>query len=292
LGHEFVGDVYEVGSAVKKWKVGDHVVSPFTTSCGDCFYCQRDQTGRCVKGKGFGSTSLDGAQAEYVRVELADSTLYGAPTNVPDQCLIIMADIAPTGYFVASNGYTLLNEVERQKPITCLVIGCGPVGLCAITAASQFFTHVYAVDQVEDRLQEARRHGAKATFMLGDDIEARIKELTEGRGADVCLEVVGVEAALHLAVQAARPFGVISSCGVHTQSLTVQGPDLYNKNLRLQFGRCPVRAYFEPALKMVADNVEIFKTFVQHSVPLDKAVEYYDLFHQRKVRKTVFTFDV
>jgi threonine dehydrogenase-like Zn-dependent dehydrogenase len=238
----------------------------------------------------FGSIPLDGAQAEYVRVELADSTLFTAPTSIPDECLICMADIAPTGYFVALNGYNLLNDVERSKPTTCVVIGCGPVGLCAVTAAKQFFTNVYAVDQVEDRLEEAKRHGAKGTFKLGDDIEAKVKEVTEGRGADVCLEVVGVEAALHLAVQIARPFGAISSCGIHTKPVTLQGPDLYNKNLRFQFGRCPVRTYFEPALKMVADNVEIFKTFVQHSVPIDKAVEYYDLFHNRKVRKTVFTF--
>lgn len=290
LGHEFVGHVCEVGSKIKNFKKGDLVVSPFTTSCGECFFCQRGQTGRCSKGKVYGSIPLDGAQAEYVRVELADSTLYPAPTTIPDECLITMADIAPTGYFVASNGYDILTEFERKKPTTCVVVGCGPVGLCAITAATSFFTDVYAIDQVEDRLAEAKKHGAKDAFNLNDDVESKIKQLTEGRGADVVLEVVGVEAALHLSVKLARPFGVVSSCGIHTKPVTLQGLDLYNKNLRMQFGRCPVRTYFEPALEMVGKHQDIFKEFVQHSVPIDEAVKYYDLFDKRKVRKTVFTF--
>jgi threonine dehydrogenase-like Zn-dependent dehydrogenase len=290
MGHEFVGNVYEVGSSIKNFKVGDDVVSPFTTSCGDCFFCSRKQTGRCPKGKVYGSATLDGAQAEYVRVELADSTLYPAPKNIPDECLIVMADIAPTGYYVSQNANVMLTDYERKQETTCVVIGCGPVGLCAITAAASMFTHVYAIDQVPDRLEEAKKHGAKDAFTLGDNVEEEIKSLTEGRGADIVLEVVGAESALHLAMQIARPFGIISSCGIHTQPVSLHGPTLYNKNLRFQFGRCPVRAHFEPALKMVADHLETFKPFVQHSVSIDKAVEYYDLFDKRKIRKTVFTF--
>lgn len=140
LGHEFVGHVSEVGSDVKEFKKGDLVVSPFTTSCGECFYCLRGQTGRCPNGKVYGSAPLDGAQAEYVRVELADSTLYKAPTTIPDECLVLMADVAPTGYFVALNGHNLLNDYERKNETSCVVVGCGPVGLAAITAATSFFT--------------------------------------------------------------------------------------------------------------------------------------------------------
>jgi threonine dehydrogenase-like Zn-dependent dehydrogenase len=140
LGHEFVGTITEVGSAVKSFQKGDLVVSPFTTSCGECFYCLRGQTGRCPKGKVYGSIPLDGAQAEYVRVELADSTLFKAPESIPDECLVMMADIAPTGYFVALNGHTMLTDYERAHETTCVVIGCGPVGLCAVTAAASFFT--------------------------------------------------------------------------------------------------------------------------------------------------------
>lgn len=164
---------------------------------------------------------------------------------------------------------------------------------------------------VPDRLKEAKRHGATDAFNPQDDPVSKIKELTGGRGADVCLEVVGAAPALYTAVEVVRNFGVISSCGIHTQPVTFKGLDLYNKNLRFQFGRCPVRAVFEvscpisshfnafsdhlsvipqPALKMVGDNVDVFKTFVQHAVSIDEAVEYYDLFDKRKIGKTVFKF--
>ncbi len=251
LGHEFVGTIHSVGSAIKNFKKGDKVVSPFTTCCGnvdgECFYCARQQTARCPKGKVFGSVVLDGAQAEYVRVELADSTLYEAPKSVPEECLVMMADIAPTGYFVAENAYKMLNETERKNETIAVVIGCGPVGLCAVTAAKQFFTKVYALDMIPDRLEEAKKHGATDAFNLsdGDDVAEKIKALTGGRGADVALEVVGAAPALYTAISLVRNFGVISSCGIHTQPVTIKGLDLYNKNLRFQFGRCPVRAVFE-----------------------------------------------
>lgn len=97
LGHEFVGEVHEVGSEVKNFKKGDVVVSPFTVSCGSCFFCDKGQTGRCEKSRVFGSIPLAGAQAEYVLVPLADTTLYAAPSNVPKDLLVLMADVVPTG---------------------------------------------------------------------------------------------------------------------------------------------------------------------------------------------------
>jgi len=113
-GHEFVGHVHEVGPGVKSFKKGDYVVSPFTISCGDCFYCNRGRTSRCEKSKLFGSAVLDGAQAQYVRCPLGETTLFHAPKNVPEEALVLMADIFPTGYFVSKNGYDLLNETERK----------------------------------------------------------------------------------------------------------------------------------------------------------------------------------
>ncbi len=260
-----MGTIHSVGSAIKNFKKGDKVVSPFTTCCGnvhppgeeDCFFCARNQTGRCPQARCFGSDVLDGAQAEYVRVELADSTLYEAPTSVPEECLVLMADIAPTGYFVAENAYKMLNEHERNNETTAVVIGCGPVGLCAVTAAKRFFTKVYALDMIADRLEEAKKHGATDAFNLSEgDIAAKIKELTGGRGADVALEVVGAAPALYTAVSLVRNFGVVSSCGIHTQPVTMQGLDLYNKNLRFQFGRCPVRAVFEVSMAASAGALD------------------------------------
>ncbi|KAI3484954.1 hypothetical protein L1887_51845 [Cichorium endivia] len=162
LGHEFVGSVHTIGEGIKNWKQGDKVVSPFTVSCGDCFFCNRGQTGRCTQSRVFGSVPLDGAQAEYVLVPLADTTLYPIPADVPDEIMLLTADIFPTGYFVANNAYTMLNDAERKDSVA-VVIGCGPVGLCAVTAACSFFKTVYAIDSVPERLAEAkkaRRHPA------------------------------------------------------------------------------------------------------------------------------------
>ncbi|EPQ27826.1 uncharacterized protein PFL1_04571 [Pseudozyma flocculosa PF-1] len=288
LGHEFIGEVHEVGEGVKNFKKGDGVLSPFTISCGDCFFCNRDQTGRCTQSRVFGSVPLDGAQAEYVLVPLADTTLYHLPKDVPPEIMLLCADIFPTGYFVANNAYTMLNEKERKQDNVAVVIGCGPVGLCAVTAAKSFFKTVYAVDSIPDRLDEAKKHGAIPLHLENDDVVQIIKDATDGRGADVACEVVGVSAALELAVKVVRNFGVISSCGIHTHEVKFAGLDLYNKNLRFQFGRCPVRAVFDPAIKLLSQHHDLFGKFIQHTRPIEDAPEYYKLFNDRKVLKTVF----
>lgn len=148
---------------------------------------------------------------------------------------LTIQQIFPTGFFVARNAYNLLNEHERDD-VTAVIIGCGPVGLCAVTAATHFFKNVYAVDQVADRLAEAKKHGAKEAFHLtDDDVVQKIKDVTGGRGADVVCEVVGVEPALHLAVNLIRNWGVISSCGIHTQPVTLKGLDLYSESVSHSF---------------------------------------------------------
>lgn len=154
-----------------------------------------------------------------------------APKTVPQEALILMADIFPTGYFASKNAWLMFNEVER-KDATAVVIGCGPVGLCAVTAATHFFKNVYAIDSVPERLAEAKKHGASEVFNFKDsnvDIPARIKELTEGRGADAVLEVVGAQSAMDMAIKILRPWGVISSCGIHTHELKLNGLDLYSE---------------------------------------------------------------
>lgn len=172
-------------------------------------------------------------------------------------------------------------NAEERKDTTAVVIGCGPVGLCAVTAATHFFTNVYAVDSVPERLAAAKKHGAKDAWNFKDsnvDIQAKVKELTGGRGADVILEVVGHLSALEMGVQLVRPWGVISSCGIHTHEVKLKGLDLYNKNIRFQFGRCPVRALFGEALELLAQHGDLFKGFVEHVVPIDEAEKWYELF--------------
>lgn len=162
MGHETTGTITEIGSAVKTHKVGDTVVMPFTVSCGKCFYCERGFSSRCSKCLLFGSPLLDGGQAEYMRVPLADATAVKAPEGIDEKKLVLMADIFPTGFFAARNAFQgMSEEVVRQSVV--VLIGCGPVGLCALINALEYKPRVViAVDRVESRLELARGLGAEA----------------------------------------------------------------------------------------------------------------------------------
>lgn len=227
-GHEGVGTIVEAGAAIKHFKVGDFVVSPFTISCGDCFYCRQGATSRCDQNALFGSLALDGMQAEYARVPLADATLFAAPRDMPQEVLLLMADIFCTGFHAAQSAVTMLGaDVARAG--TAVVLGCGPVGLCAVTAAAHFFGTVLAYDHHEERLRMATAHGATTLIPNADDAERLVQEATKGRGADAVLEIVGAEDALHMAIKLARPWGVVSCVGIHTHPVTLDGQVLYNK---------------------------------------------------------------
>ena len=161
MGHEFTGEVVEMGSDVKNFKKGDKIVTPFTTSCGVCFYCKKGFSSRCEKCQLFGTAVLDGGQAEYARIPLADSTVVKAPSNVDEKKLVLMADIFPTGYFCAANAFKGFDE-ETIRESVVLLIGCGPVGLCALVNALEYKPKaVLAIDGVEERLKQARDLGAE-----------------------------------------------------------------------------------------------------------------------------------
>ncbi|RYP50438.1 hypothetical protein DL768_004030 [Monosporascus sp. mg162] len=239
MGHEFTGIVVDVGKDVRSVKIGDKIVSPFTVSWAD---------------------SLIGAQAEYVRVPLADGTVMKAPPELDDKALILMADIFPTGFFGARNAF---NALGAQKPseATAVVIGCGPVGLCAIVSALEYKPkHLFAIDSIDSRLELAKSLGAEPLNFRTDreHMTSRIKEVTDGRGADIVIEVVGLSPALRTAFDILRPFGFISSIGVHNAEIPFDGHDAYCKNVRLQMGRCPVRAVFPDALGVLKKKQHLF----------------------------------
>jgi threonine dehydrogenase-like Zn-dependent dehydrogenase len=251
MGHEFTGHVSEVGSSIKNFKVGDRVVTPFTVSCGECFYCKHGFTSRCAKSQLFGSTGLDGGQAEYVRVPLADSSAMKAPEGVKDEVLVLMADIFPTGWFACDNAFKQLSKEEISES-TVVLVGCGPVALCSLVNIVDYKPkHILAVDSVPSRLELAKSLGAEPwNFMENwEGLDKRVKELTDGRGADVVIEVVGLSAALKMGFELLRPWGIISSVGVHNAEIPWTGNQAYGKNLRIQMGRCPVRSVFPQALE-------------------------------------------
>ncbi|KAF4549350.1 Alcohol dehydrogenase GroES-like domain-containing protein 13 [Elsinoe fawcettii] len=290
MGHEFTGHVHELGSSIKNFEKGDLVVSPFTVSCGECFYCKRGTSSRCEKCKLFGCPVLDGGQAQYVRIPLADNTAMKAPEGLREEALVLMADIFPTGYFAAYNGFKNMSKEEIEDSVVVL-IGCGPVALCALVNLVDYKPKkILAVDSIEDRLKQAEALGAEAhNFMTGrDKLDARVKELTDGRGADVVVEVVGLSPALKMGFELLRPWGRISSVGVHNGEIPWNGNQAYGKNLTIQMGRCPVRSIFPQSLQKLKEKQDQLDFMFKDIRPLSSAVDGYEVFEKGKSQKVVF----
>lgn len=274
MGHELAGEVVEVGKGVGRFRPGDLVVSPFTTSCGDCFYCRLGLTARCVKGQLFGwvekGRGLHGVQAEYVRVPLADSTLVGIPEGTPPEEALFAGDVLATGWFGAESG-------GAGPGRTVAVVGCGPVGLMAVIAARELGAErVFALDTLPDRLALAARWGAEPM-----DAE-RIREETGGRGADSVVEAVGTPQASRLAFDLVRPGGTIAAVGVHVEPHLAFAPgEAYDKNLTYRAGRCPARSYMDRLLPLVRSRKYDLGALISHRLPLERGPEGYDLFDRR-----------
>lgn len=215
-----------------------------------CWYCKHGYTNRCSNGgASYGSQLLDGSQAEYVRIRHADGGLFPAPQGMDDKTLLMMCDIFPTGYYgvtralsffgansdyPATNGTTQDSEFIQQniRDAVFVILGCGPVGLCAVlTARAKGVRKLYAVDSVDDRLEEAQRFGATRLKLGRDDVKKIVSDATEGRGADAVVEVVGNPAALRSAYDLVRPCGVISSVGFHQGDLPFTALEAYSKNV-------------------------------------------------------------
>ncbi|KAI6779503.1 Zn-dependent alcohol dehydrogenase [Emericellopsis cladophorae] len=291
MGHEFVGHVIEAGAGVQTVAVGDKIVCPFTVSCGQCWYCRQGDTARCVESACFGSPNLNGGQAEYVRIPHADGTVMKAPSSVPENALILMADILPTGFYGVKSALAMAQGADVSQS-TMVIIGAGPVGCCAALSALHFKPkHLFVVDSVDSRLDIARKLGAEPLNFQKDPagMKARVMEVTEGRGADMVVEVVGLSPALRTAFDLVRPFGVISSIGVHNAEIPWSATEGYDKNLRFQMGRCPVRKVFAEALDILERYHEKLNFMFDKIMPLSDAVEAYDLFDKRQVQKVVFT---
>ncbi|KAH7368185.1 S-glutathione dehydrogenase [Plectosphaerella cucumerina] len=289
MGHEFSGFVVEKGDAVKTVSIGDRIVSPFTTSCMDCFYCRDGYSSRCEHSLLFGCEKLDGAQAEYVRVPFADGTVLRAPETLATDAALLMGDIWPTGFFGASNARQMLGP-ERWADAVVVVVGLGPVGLCAVITALGFAPRkVFAIDGIESRLKLAADLGAEPlNFNNGTPVMLeRIHAETNGRGADAVIEVVGLLPAMKTAYEVVRPWGVISSVGVHNTELPFTGADAYDKNLRIQMGRCPVRSIFSDALAMLEKKQHLLSFMFDKIISIDEAPEGYKLFDAMKVQKVI-----
>ncbi|HZY79019.1 MAG TPA: alcohol dehydrogenase family protein [Cyclobacteriaceae bacterium] len=281
MGHEFTGEVVEVGRDVRNLRKGDQVMSPFTTSCGKCFYCVRGLTCRCVNSQLFGwvenGRGLHGGQSEFVRVPMADGTLVKIPEGVTTDEALLLGDILSTGFFSAKQAGIKSGE-------THVVIGCGPVGLMAVIGAVHYGSEkLFAVDTVPERLAMAKRFGATPIDATKDNAVEKIREATEGRGADAVMEAVGSGGAGRLAYDLLRPGGTISVVGVcNDEHMSFSPVQAYNKNITYRVGRCPARSMMDELVPFVQKKKHDITSIITHRMKLSEGVHGYDIFANKK----------
>ncbi|MFK0024780.1 alcohol dehydrogenase catalytic domain-containing protein [Streptomyces sp. NPDC090798] len=273
LGHEAVGEIVDVGGDVRTVRPGDRVLVSCITACGRCRYCREGMYGQCRGGGGWILGHLiDGTQAEYVRVPHADLSTHPLPGAVDSKDAVLLADIFPTAYEVG-----VLNGRVRPAD-TVVVVGAGPVGLAAIATARLYTPgKIIAVDLAPARLDAAKRFGADAVAAAGDEAEQLVADLTEGLGADVVIEAVGVPASFEACTRMVRPGGHVANVGVHGKPVTLHLEDLWIKNVTITTGL--VDTYSTPALlRMTAAGQLPTSSLITHIFPLDAMEEAYDIF--------------
>ncbi len=322
LGHEFMGEVMEVGRGNRKLKVGDRVVVPFTIACGSCFFCERQLWSACDNSNpnakmaealyGYAGSALfgyshmmggyAGGQAQYARVPYSDVGPMKVPDSLEDEQVLFLTDIFPTGYMAAEN-------CNIQPGDIVAVWGCGPVGQMAIASALMLGAEkVIAIDCVPTRLRMASRLGAVETVNFDtEDVFDRLKQLTAGRGPDSCIEAVGLEAhgatldayydrvksaafmatdrptALRQAIHACRKGGTVSIPGVYGGFLDKMPIGAaFGKGLTFKMGQTHVMKYLRPLLDRI-EMGQIDPSFViTHRLPIDEAADAYKLFRDHK----------
>jgi alcohol dehydrogenase len=273
LGHEAVGTVVEVGSSVKNLRAGDRVLVSCITACGACRFCRRARYGQCTGGGGWTLGHLiDGTQAEYVRVPFADTSTYPVPAGVADEDTLMLADILPTGYEVG-----VLNGCIQPGDVVA-VVGAGPIGLSAIMGARLFSpSHIVAIDRADVRLDAAKQFGADVTVNnTHEDPVEIVKTMTDGLGADVAIEAVGLPATFELAAALIRPCGHLANIGVHGRPATLHLEQLWSRNVTITTGLVDTSS--TPTLmRLIGHQLDVGR-FVTHQFAMEHMLAAYDTF--------------
>lgn len=279
LGHEGVGTIVEVGSAVNTLQQGDRVIISCVSSCGSCSYCQQRLPSHCLHEEGASGVGwilghlIHGTQAEYVRIPFAENSLHKLPEGVSDEAGLVLSDILPTGFEIGvRNG--------RVKPGDVVaVIGAGPVGLSAIMTAGLYGpSRVIAVDLDDNRLELAKQFGATDTVNNSEDSwQDQVMAMTDGLGVDTSMEAVGIPPTFKAAIDIIRPGGTVANIGVHGTSVELPLQDLWIKDIAITTGL--VSATTTPMLlKLVAQDKLSPEAFVTHRFQLDDFMDAYDTF--------------
>lgn len=274
LGHEAVGTVVETGSGVEDIQQGDKVLVSCISACGRCKYCRRGLQSQCLSGGGWILGHLvDGTQAEYVRTPFADTSLYKVPEGLSDEQVLFLADILPTGFEIG-----VLNGGVKPGD-TVVVVGAGPVGLAAIITAKLYGPgRIVAVDLDNSRLERAREFGADVTINnSSENVVERVQEMTDGLGADVVMEAVGVPATFELCTELVCPGGRVANIGVHGEPATLHLETLWIKSITITTGLVDTYSTLT-LLKLVSEGRLDPTGLTTHRFELNEIMEAYDVF--------------
>ncbi len=287
LGHEFIGTVTAAGSAVSRFSDGDRLVAACTVTCGSCYQCRRRQPGNCqmnsIYGLGLALGDVQGAQAEYVRVPLADINARALPVDGAgnDEDFLFVGDIMTTGYEAVAR--------SMRGGDTVAIIGGGPVGLCAAMAARVLGAgQVLVLDQVPSRLATIAEYGFTAIDASAGEQTDAVLDLTDWRGADVVVDAVGHPSALLSAIDIVRAGGQLSIPGVYTEaSIELPFGDLYLKGVTIRQGVANFTEWMDEVLSLTVAGQLSPSSIVSHRMGLSEAPEAYKLFETREATKIV-----
>jgi alcohol dehydrogenase len=289
IGHEGVGIIEEVGSAVSNFKKGDHVIISCITSCGKCEYCKKGMYSHCEDGGWILGHLIDGTQAEYVRIPHADNSLYPIPAGADEEALVMLSDILPTGFECG----VLNGQVKPGDTIA--IVGSGPIGIAALLT-SQFYSpaEIIMVDMDENRLNVAKTFGATQIINSGlENAVEKIKRLTNGKGVDVAIEAVGVPATFELCQEIVAPGGHIANIGVHGKSVTLHLETLWSQNVTITT-RLVDTVTTPLLLKTVQSKKLAPNQLITHHFRLNQVMEAYETFGnaaKEKALKVILTAD-
>lgn len=283
LGHEFVGEVIEIGTSVDRIQLGRRVVATSTISDGICNHCLAGRPSQCSSRSLFGYSGvyprLDGGQAELVRVPEADRVLMPLPDAVSDEAAVFLADVLPTGFGALKRASTSLGDVV-------VVVGCGPVGLMAVMCATKLAASVIAVDTIPERRDLAERMGAKAVAPEGSS--ALVDELTGGLGADVVVEAAGSPGGLTQALRLVRGRGVVSVVGAHFEpDYPLDNGLMFEREISLVFTIGDPFNDRARLLDLMVKDVLDPTVVLSHRMPLEDAAAGYELFDSRGATKVI-----
>ena len=273
LGHEGVGVVEAVGPAIRNFKPGDHVLISCITSCGSCANCRRQMYSHCADGGWILGHTIDGTQAEYVRIPHADNSLYPVPAGADEEALVMLSDILPTGFEIG----VLAGKVKPGDSV--VIVGAGPVGMAALLTA-QFYSpaQLIMVDGDTNRLEVAQRFGATHVIDINtQNAVERIFEITHGVGVDVAIEAVGIPASFDTCQSVIAPGGSIANVGVHGKSVELHLEKLWIQNVTISTGL--VNTNTTPLLmKTVASGKIDAGKLITHRFALSEILQAYEVF--------------